>query len=428
MGFSVDNKILMFDGSVKNIGSLQIGDEIIGANSRPKIVEEIGVKKDVLYEIIPNKGTCESSSLCDEPSRRLLRSGTPYTVDANHVLLLKVSNYEMVWWHEQRKRYIVRWIANFAIKVKMFTVATYGYTKPSSKSLKNNFKNAKKQTYKIAKRFLRNEVPRIDGYVKYGDVVEIMVKDFIKLPKHVQAVYKNYSKGINFVRREIDVDPYLLGYWLGDGTSAKPEITTIEEEVIEKFEEYASENGMVLTKRGKYSHNISTGTSYGGNRRNSFMNFLRDYNIRNNKHIPEDYMRNSRENRLKLLAGLVDSDGCNNGNTYQFIFKSEKLADDVIFLAKTLGFRAFKNKVRKTCTNSRRGRVTGTYFQFFVHGEGIEKVPSLLERKQTYKRQTKRNASVSGIKIKPLSKSKYYNLRLHNGCKILLDDFTVVKC
>ena len=85
------------------------------------------------------------------------------------------------------------------------------------------------------------------------------------------------------------------------------------------------------------------------------------------------------------------------------------MADDVIFLARSLGFKAHKTKCRQTCTNSSRGRVTGTYYRFIIYGEGLEKVPSLLKRKQTHKRVTKKNARVTGIRIKYYGKIWFIN-------------------
>ena len=36
---------------------------------------------------------------------------------------------------------------------------------------------------------------------------------------------------------------------------------------------------------------------------------LRDLNLIQNKHIPDVYMKGSRQQRLQLLAGILDSDG-----------------------------------------------------------------------------------------------------------------------
>lgn len=389
-GFAKDTKLMMHDGSIKVIQNIKVGDKLMGFNSQPKSVEKIIKSKEKMYDIIPVKGT-------------------KYTATGEQYIMLKVSNYDLIYWEYNRKRYKVRWIEKFAIRTKSFPVKNY-----SSKS----------EVYKEAKKFYRT-VPLRNGYQKYGDIVKIQIKDYIKLPRCVQKVYKGFSGSINFAEREVDIDPYLLGYWLGDGTSAKPEITTAEEEVIDYFTEYCDKNNLMLKKFSKYRYTLTTDTNYGGKGRNVFMNFLKKYGVLNNKHIPLDYLMNSKENRLKLLAGLIDSDGCNNCNTYAFNLKSEKLANDTISLARSLGFKAFKKKYRGTCTNGKNGPVTGTYYRFVIYGEGLEKVPSLLKRKQAHKREKNQNARVTGITIKSVGKAKAFELKI-NGNRFLLDDLTVV--
>jgi intein/homing endonuclease len=66
---------------------------------------------------------------------------------------------------------------------------------------------------------------------------------------------------------------------------------------------------------------------------NIMLNQMRDLNLIHNKHIPPIYKSNSRENRLKLLAGLMDSDGSlSNNNCFDYVSKIKKLADDVVLL------------------------------------------------------------------------------------------------
>ena len=58
------------------------------------------------------------------------------------------------------------------------------------------------------------------------------------------------------------------------------------------------------------------------------------YDLLNNKHIPYDYLINSEEVRLKVLAGLIDTHGyvCNNGRRIVIISVIEKLAKNIEFL------------------------------------------------------------------------------------------------
>ena len=88
------------------------------------------------------------------------------------------------------------------------------------------------------------------------------------------------------------------------------------------------------------------GWNSGGN--NRMLNSLKQHNMIKNKHIPLIYKCNSRQNRLKLLAGLIDSDGylSHSKSDYQFCqsLEHEELIDDVIYLCRSLGFACYKNK------------------------------------------------------------------------------------
>ena len=392
-GFAVNTKILMFDGTSNAVQDMEIGDKIMGPNAKAKIVTKITKKNGKMYEVIPVKGL-------------------PYRVPGDHILYLKATTGGMISWIEKEETFRVRWLKNFKIRSKFFSVTNY---------------DSKKNALKEAQQFLENDAEKIDGYTKYGCIIRISINEFVNLPKSIQRLYKGFSCGLDFDENNIGVDPYALGYWLGDGYSSCTGITTAEQEVVEYFEQFASENNLVFKKIGgsKYGYYVTSGKFTGGYGKNSFLNFLKKYDLLYNKHIPDDYKFNSRENRLKLLAGLIDSDGHNAGNVYDFVFKSEKLADDVIFLARSLGFKAFKTKCQKTCTNSSRGRVTGTYYRFQIYGDGLEEIPCLLKRKQCHKRQQIKNASVTGLTIKFVGKQDYYVIET-TGTGLFLEDFTVV--
>jgi hypothetical protein len=136
--------------------------------------------------------------------------------------------------------------------------------------------------------------------------------------------------------------------------------------------------------------NITTGTTLDGPGRNVLLNFFKDNNLLNNKHIPDTYKFNSRENRLKLLAGLIDSDGYLSNNVYEFTLKSEILVNDIIFLVRSLCFFTYKKEIQKTCTNGPNGSVTGNYLRFHICGEGLEEILVLLERKRAHERRSKK--------------------------------------
>jgi len=356
-------------------------------NAQPVCVYKIENIKDTQYEVQPIRGN-------------------NYIIGENHNIILKASNYEMVWWDNKRKRFRARYMKDFMIYEKIFSLDKYG---------------DKDIAEEEANKYIKNIV----GATKYGDEVIINIKKYYELPFRISAAYKCFSVGLNFKERNIVIDSYAIGYWLGDGTSAASQITTIEKEVIKYFTKYAKSMGLELKKKSIYGYNITTGTQYGGANRNPFFNGLRKYNLVNNKHIPIDYLFNSRENRLKLLAGIIDSDGSYDKNVYDICFKSERLTDDVIFLARSLGFFTYKTAVKKMCTNSKT-KAVGNYFRFHICGKGLEDIPCLVPRKQAHMRESPKDANVNGIKIKKLDKGDCYKIQLFNSSKIILSDFTIV--
>jgi Homing endonuclease len=122
-----------------------------------------------------------------------------------------------------------------------------------------------------------------------------------------------------------------------------------------------------------------------GKGKNFFINFLRENNLFNNKHIPLYYKTSSRENRLKLLAGLIDTDGhYSNQSSYEIIQKNTTLANDIVFIARSLGYYVSIVKCRKSCMYKGKKR-EGIYNRMNICGTyniGIEQIPVLIERKK----------------------------------------------
>jgi replicative DNA helicase len=116
---------------------------------------------------------------------------------------------------------------------------------------------------------------------------------------------------------------------------------------------------------------------------NSFKNALRHYNILDNKHIPDDYKINSRENRLKLLAGLIDTDGSveQGGVTVRIsqCVEHKPIIEGAKFIADSLGFQtSIKNK--KTSWTHKDVYKKGEALVLTISGYGVENIPTLLER------------------------------------------------
>ena len=264
-----------------------------------------------------------------------------------------------------------------------------------------------------------------------NDIVDICIKDYLSLPTYLKECLKGYKVGLDFSEKEVDLDPYALGYWLGDGTSSTFRITTIEPEVIEYFKKYAGEFGLILT-RGTFGtkHDITyhiTSGQRGGimSDINPFLTFLKDYDLINNKHIPRLYKCNSRENRLKLLAGLIDSDGYYGpNNSLEITQKNKQLANDILFLVRSLGMRGMMKECQKSCLYKGERR-WGTYQRITITGNGLDEIPTLLDRKRAREHRQIKDPMNTGITVVPLDEDVYYGFQIDGNSRFMLGDFTV---
>lgn len=185
--------------------------------------------------------------------------------------------------------------------------------------------------------------------------------------------------------KELSIHPYVLGYWLGDGTRADNTITTGDEEVVD----YIRSLGCEIHK--SYENSL---ISYRLNIRQELKQ-LELFGQHIEKHIPELYLQASLDQRLELLRGLMDSDGTieDNGVVY-FCNTEESLVKDVAFLLRSLGYKHSKGFVRPCETTKKASNYSENLYEkewrlHFV--PRIGESPFHLERKKA-RLKTERNS------------------------------------
>jgi hypothetical protein len=105
------------------------------------------------------------------------------------------------------------------------------------------------------------------------------------------------------IDRELPLHPYFLGAWLGDGHNEAVRLTCGEndmQEMRDNLKRRGVEIGPVTKFKGR------GGGVFGIH---GLMPLFRELNLINNKHIPEEYLRATVDDRLELLRGLMDTDG-----------------------------------------------------------------------------------------------------------------------
>lgn len=186
----------------------------------------------------------------------------------------------------------------------------------------------------------------------------------------------------------VPVEPYVLGAWLGDGSACSGEIaqgtsaectdstgTTDQQHMIRQMAQFKAR-----PKPSRPDGIIST---------TGLQVLLRDAGVLNNKHIPADYLRASKNQRLSLLQGLMDTDGCvTQRGDCVYTTVSEVLAEGVIELVRSLGIKASVSTSPSTLvkrdpeTGARTHHRTGkTAYQIhFRTAQEVCRLPRKLER------------------------------------------------
>jgi hypothetical protein len=185
--------------------------------------------------------------------------------------------------------------------------------------------------------------------------------------------------------KELLVPPYVLGAWLGDGTAASSEFTTADAEILQHIKDAGVETTLInnntgINLKGKarsyrlggtngksvVRNRAQNGTFTGIKSSTALVTKLRTLSVINNKHIPQEYLLSSIEQRMELLQGLMDTDGCclNRSGACEYVSVSATLISNVSTLLSGLGIKhTTKTKVGtgfgKACTSYRINFTTG---------------------------------------------------------------------
>lgn len=170
----------------------------------------------------------------------------------------------------------------------------------------------------------------------YSTAINVRVSDITKM---IMTRFRYIQPKVDYVAQPVPIDPYFVGLWLGDGTACNTSITNVDEKIVNYIREHAKSIGMIVTSPVSCDMVYFTiKEKLTSGRTNPLKDSLRAVDILNNKHIPEVYLENSVDIRLKVLAGLIDTDGYLHKNNYEIVQKSVRLSQDIVTLANSLGF------------------------------------------------------------------------------------------
>lgn len=159
----------------------------------------------------------------------------------------------------------------------------------------------------------------------------------VKTTAEIAQTIRRYDGGLNHAVAvagalnlpyvELLIDPYVLGAWLGDGTSKGGSIAGIDDEVFRQVEA----GGYTVNR---YASPYARGVI-------GLQTKLKQLGVFGNKHIPPSYLRASMDQRLSLLQGLMDTDGyCDKRGQCEIQLTRKELIDGVHELLSSLGIKA----------------------------------------------------------------------------------------
>jgi DNA-directed RNA polymerase beta subunit len=356
--FDPETPILMWDGSSKRAGDIVINDVLIDDLGNPTKVRTTCSGLKNMYDVIPEK--------CNFMKHR---------VTDNHILSLKIRGHK--------------------------AIAQSNRTDRNSSKVTHVVEFLNREETKMQQKYF-NSLKEAEDFVNSfddDDTLDITIENYLKLSKRTKdslVLFK--TEGIHWSKKDIEMDPYLLGLWLGDGLSDGTGFALnykTDFETLAYWENWAQENGAIISKDKRYKFSVvsqknkEAGVAGLCNRVEEapLKKYLRKYNLLNNKHIPNEYLTNDRETRLKVLAGLIDTDGSIRAKGHEIRIcqgpANYRIIDDAHTLAMSLGFSCGVKEGKSQWTDEKSGeKKFSTYKELTITGHKIHEIPTLLPRKK----------------------------------------------
>lgn len=421
--FAKGTSVLLWNGKTKMVEDIKIGDKLVGTDGNIRIVKDTINGDDKLYTVNQTKGSS-------------------YTVNSKHTLLLKPTHYKKLFIHETH------------IKVFWFSRTHMAFKSKKLHYTTDNYDNILAQANQIIENIDESAVRiTVDNYLKLSDSIK-------------KRLYGFKSQNICWKPQTVELDPYILGSWLGDGYSDGSGISGNDTEVIQKWMEWALENNGEIVHSNPYRFSVrrkgagykrgavgsetdcpvcvktkfslcETSVGYESavkpcNSTCPLKDELKKYDLLHNKHIPESYLMNERSVRLRLLAGIVDTDGCltNDGKRITIIQVNKLLSEQICTLASSLGFVVNMRIIKKIDVKVPNYDELKDYkdqCSINISGEHLSEIPTVISRKKCNDSKPNKDYFKTSIQVSFKEFGTYYGFMVDKDNEFILADFTSVK-
>lgn len=420
--FAKDVDILLYDGTTKKSQDIKIGDVLVGDDGNPRKVLDLCSGEDKLYSVDQN-------------------NGVTYTVNSKHQLVMKSNIHKKI--REVEKGYKVWFISDKRIKTKLFQDDDRSKAKTDTETFLESVDN--------------------------DNTIHISIEEYLKNAsnKSYACAFHGYKTSkINWSSKDVNIDPYLLGLWLGDGYSNGLSIASNDTEIVSFLLDWCDKNECELVHADAYKFTIKRrgvgnrkAIGYGSSSKdcvgcskkvcdlcdvqrvrenvkksqddkNPLKEMLESYNLINNKHIPEDFLCNDEATRLSVLAGLIDSDGYvdERGKRAVISNTNKHLVEQIELLARSCDF-VVNTRVCERKNVEIFGKEAKDYqdiYQINLSGK-LSRIPTLIKRKQMIDSIPNKDYHVTSISVSYKETGNYYGWKVDGNTRFILPDMTVVK-
>lgn len=234
--------------------------------------------------------------------------------------------------------------------------------------------------------------------------------------------------------QKLPVDPWVLGILLGDGDLNHLRLSTASEFVLNKMKSRLGES-YTLNYAGEYDYRITVSKEHRNYRSDGsgihpLRLALKDLGVWGKKSefkfVPIEYLNARRDVRLEILQGLMDADGwVEKHGSVLYTSASEQLAENVVYLARSLGAWAKLKKSSKSFVyKGQRKAGLPCYKVVITHANPSElfSMPEKVNRTVIFKR-TKKPVFIS-IEPDKLEETQCIAVS-HSSHLYITDDFTV---
>jgi len=263
-----------------------------------------------------------------------------------------------------------------------------------------------------------------------GKVYDVPASNLAGRNKAQMHLYGLQTATVEFPTKELPIDPYIYGLWLGDGAWKAPCITGIDDEVLSAWIDYFSGRGMrMVTHCDKRRPNVKTVYARAKKNftkgKNWVTDFFRSSTNAESKFIREEYLTASAEQRMQLLAGIIDTDGTFDKVRHIIGCSDPLLMDGYERLANSLGFRT--SRIKRSA-----GYIGVRGDEKMCEALGLSgdtwRVPVKLDRKRRMPPTAgdkRKKHGVSAFDVEPCGMGKYAGFTVDGDGRFLLGDCTV---